>query len=605
MTRLATLGGPGDLHAAATSTDPTEPSFDVRDALIASVEAATFDRAWFEEEEEEDRARVEDENENENENEESSRAESSDVDASSGFLASRGRAEAEARRAYWRRAAERDRIARARGARTADGLGRAEGGGTDGGGGGLEGGDEEDVPEEDVPDAEAVVLEGGRGPGDPFRFASASSAREGDTEASPGSGRRSPMDPALAFANPPRLRFAFLRRDPFGFLVETLARLTAAAPGYFAGPGGVAAMETLAAPVLVWVLGAAWRDAEEEVEETERGFGAGGDSLSFSPRGSGGSARKSRDGDAPRRGDDSSDDDASDARAKKTLHLFGSLACSSAYAIDALLSLAEGAAEAPEPFGGKGPAAKLAVADACARRLFGPEATAKRVATATGSTATGSGPPEGFEPGSRDAGESHPSREERMEVDGEEDAPLTDAARKNARLKAGGERLCRRRRGRLAEANASFRASRFSALPSDHSEVFLALADRACGACGSAPRDPALCLACGAVTCCAGFCCRAGRHGETSRHASSCGAGSGAFLLVKSTKTLLIRGPRVCLYPSVFLDAHGEEDEFMKRGRPLRLDRRRVDALEAMWAEGAFDYDTAALRASRVGSDFY
>ena len=289
---------------------------------------------------------------------------------------------------------------------------------------------------------------------------------------------------------------------------------------------------------------------------------------------------------------------------EKTLHLFGSLACSSAYAIDALLSLAEGAAEAPEPFGGKGPAAKLAVADACARRLFGPEATAKRVATATGSTATGSGPPEGFEPGSRDAGESHPSREDRMEVDGEEDA-RTDAAVGNARLNAGGERLCRRRRGRLAEANASFRASRFSALPSDHSEVFLALADRACGACGSAPRDPALCLACGAVTCCAGFCCRAGRHGETSRHASSCGAGSGAFLLVKSTKTLLIRGPRVCLYPSVFLDAHGEEDEFMKRGRPLRLDRRRVDALEAMWAEGAFDYDTAALRASRVGSDFY
>ena len=604
MTRLATLGGPGDLHAAATSTDPTEPSFDVRDALISSVEAATFDRAWFEEEEEEDRARVEDEDENENENEESSRAESSDVDASLGFLASRGRAEAEARRAYWRRAAERDRIARARGVRTADGLGRAEGGGTDDGRGGLEGGDEEDIPEEDVPDAEAVVLEGGRGPGDPFRFASDSSAREGDTEASPGSGRRSPMDPVLAFANPPRLRFAFLRRDPFGFLVETLARLTAAAPGYFAGPGGVAAMETLAAPVLAWVLGAAWRDAEEEVEETERGFGAGGDSLSFSPRGSGGSARKSRDGDAPRRGDDSSDDDASDARAKKTLHLFGSLACSSAYAIDALLSLAEGAAEAPEPFGWKGPAAKLAVADACARRLFGPEATAKRVATATGSAATGSGPPEGFEPGSRDAGGSHPSRE-RMEVDEEEDAPRTDAAVGNARLKAGGARLCRRRRGRLAEANASFRASRFSALPSDHSEVFLALADRACGACGSAPRDPALCLACGAVTCCAGFCCRAGRHGETSRHASSCGAGSGAFLLVKSTKTLLIRGPRVCLYPSVFLDAHGEEDEFMKRGRPLRLDRRRVDALEAMWAEGAFDYDTAALRASRVGSDFY
>jgi hypothetical protein len=55
-----------------------------------------------------------------------------------------------------------------------------------------------------------------------------------------------------------------------------------------------------------------------------------------------------------------------------------------------------------------------------------------------------------------------------------------------------------------------------------------------------------------------GFCCRRGRHGESAQHAASCGAGVGVFLLIKSTKILLIRGRRICLYPSVYLDAHGE-----------------------------------------------
>jgi hypothetical protein len=50
---------------------------------------------------------------------------------------------------------------------------------------------------------------------------------------------------------------------------------------------------------------------------------------------------------------------------------------------------------------------------------------------------------------------------------------------------------------------------------------------------------------------------RLGRHGESAQHAASCGAGVGVFLLVKSTKILLVRGRRICLYPSVYLDAHG------------------------------------------------
>jgi E3 ubiquitin-protein ligase UBR3 len=61
----------------------------------------------------------------------------------------------------------------------------------------------------------------------------------------------------------------------------------------------------------------------------------------------------------------------------------------------------------------------------------------------------------------------------------------------------------------------------------------------------------------------------------------------------------------MCLYPSIYLDAHGEEDEFLKRGRPLFLDRERYAALSELWAHGALDYDTLALHTSKVGSDFY
>ena len=114
-----------------------------------------------------------------------------------------------------------------------------------------------------------------------------------------------------------------------------------------------------------------------------------------------------------------------------------------------------------------------------------------------------------------------------------------------------------------------------------------------------------MCLACGELVCCAGFCCRAGRHGESSRHAAACGAGAGVFFLVKSTRTLLLTGRRVCLYPSVYLDAHGEEDEFLKRGRPLFLSQERFAALEELWVQSAFDYDSLATRNSRLGSDFY
>ena len=62
---------------------------------------------------------------------------------------------------------------------------------------------------------------------------------------------------------------------------------------------------------------------------------------------------------------------------------------------------------------------------------------------------------------------------------------------------------------------------------------------------------------------------------------------------------------RILRAKKVDRDQHGEEDEFLKRGRPSFPSERRYRALEDLWVNGALDYDALALHTSRVGSDFY
>lgn len=50
------------------------------------------------------------------------------------------------------------------------------------------------------------------------------------------------------------------------------------------------------------------------------------------------------------------------------------------------------------------------------------------------------------------------------------------------------------------------------------------------------------------------------------QHSQHCGAATGIFLLINASVIIIIRGHRFCLWGSVYLDAHGEED------RDLRYD---------------------------------
>jgi hypothetical protein len=99
--------------------------------------------------------------------------------------------------------------------------------------------------------------------------------------------------------------------------------------------------------------------------------------------------------------------------------------------------------------------------------------------------------------------------------------------------------------------------------------------------------------------------------GGCYRHATVCPAGGangcrsapsavGLFLHLTGTHLVLIHGSRRSHLGSVYLDAHGEEDHGLRRGRPLRLSQSRIANLQALWIGMGFYHDTPTLRNSAL-----
>ena len=63
--------------------------------------------------------------------------------------------------------------------------------------------------------------------------------------------------------------------------------------------------------------------------------------------------------------------------------------------------------------------------------------------------------------------------------------------------------------------------------------------------------------------------------GALTRHVAECGFGSGIFFLLHRCSTVLLRGPHAAYSISPYVDEHGEEDNGLKRGRPLHLSAER------------------------------
>ncbi len=63
---------------------------------------------------------------------------------------------------------------------------------------------------------------------------------------------------------------------------------------------------------------------------------------------------------------------------------------------------------------------------------------------------------------------------------------------------------------------------------------------------------------------------------------------------------MVLRTNRLTVCPSPYLDAHGEEDVDLKRGRPLFLNLQMYAQLAGLWAASATEFDSRMLQSSRV-----
>jgi hypothetical protein len=60
---------------------------------------------------------------------------------------------------------------------------------------------------------------------------------------------------------------------------------------------------------------------------------------------------------------------------------------------------------------------------------------------------------------------------------------------------------------------------------------------------------------------------------------------------------------RVSVYASPYLDAHGEEDVYLKRGKPLHLSQLRYAAIQNIWRALALDSDSHTLHTARLAGE--
>ena len=77
-------------------------------------------------------------------------------------------------------------------------------------------------------------------------------------------------------------------------------------------------------------------------------------------------------------------------------------------------------------------------------------------------------------------------------------------------------------------------------------------------------------------------------------------AGSSLLLSLRSTRVTVVRGTRLVVCQSPYLDAHGDEDPDLRRGRPLYLDLSCANQLQQLWAAAGLEFDTQLLHGSRA-----
>ncbi|KAF8060768.1 hypothetical protein FPV67DRAFT_1423562 [Lyophyllum atratum] len=107
-----------------------------------------------------------------------------------------------------------------------------------------------------------------------------------------------------------------------------------------------------------------------------------------------------------------------------------------------------------------------------------------------------------------------------------------------------------------------------------------------CTRCNSLPNDAAICLLCGVTCCMQSNCCidrDYGDRGECNMHTQTCGGTIGIYFLVKRCSLLYLFANNGTFGQSPYLDAHGEIDISMRRGRRQFLHYARWEEVRKNW----------------------
>ncbi|KAJ7650236.1 hypothetical protein FB45DRAFT_986384 [Roridomyces roridus] len=111
--------------------------------------------------------------------------------------------------------------------------------------------------------------------------------------------------------------------------------------------------------------------------------------------------------------------------------------------------------------------------------------------------------------------------------------------------------------------------------------------DRAltCHRCGTMPVDAAICLLCGVTCCMQSDCCRDedNDRGECNMHTRECGGTIGVYFLIKRCMLLYLYSNNGTFSSPPYLDAHGEVDISMRRGRRQYLHHARWEDVRKTW----------------------
>ena len=138
----------------------------------------------------------------------------------------------------------------------------------------------------------------------------------------------------------------------------------------------------------------------------------------------------------------------------------------------------------------------------------------------------------------------------------------------------------------------------FMSLPNKYEDIVMKYHNTQCKKCNKKIESPALCLLTGRLVWLRNCQCSLDRVGKCTRYANKNFSGFGLFLVIPSSRILLLHENRYCMLPSPYLDANGEEDKKLRRGVPLYLHKERLDELIPTLATMSWDHNTIILEST-------